>query len=75
MAVTLKKRKNGRWVKVRTKRPLLSGRTDINGDGVRDSRFRVRFFNPRNTKRCRVIARFPGDFNHRPSTARKTFNC
>jgi chitinase len=75
MAVTLKKRKNGRWVKVRTKRPLLSGRTDITGDGVRDSRYRVRFFNPRNTKRCRVIARFPGDFNHRPSTARKTFNC
>jgi chitinase len=75
MAVTLKKRKNGRWVKVRTKRPLLRGRTDLNGDGVRDSRYRVRFFNPRNTKRCRVIARFPGDFNHRPSQARKTFNC
>jgi hypothetical protein len=54
---------------------LLRGRTDLNGDGVRDSSYRVRFFNPRNTKRCRVIARFPGDFNHRPSQARKTFNC
>jgi Calx-beta domain len=75
MAVTLKKRKSGRWVNVRTKRPLLSGRTDINGDGVRDSTYRVRFFNPRNTKRCRVIARFPGDLHHRPSKARKTFNC
>jgi hypothetical protein len=75
MAVTLKKRKSGRWVNVRTKRPLLSGRTDINGDGVRDSTYRARFFNPRNTKRCRVIARFPGDLHHRPSKARKTFNC
>jgi hypothetical protein len=75
MVVTLKKRNNGRWVKVRTKRPLLRGRTDLNGDGVRDSTYRVRFFNPRNTKRCRVIARFPGDLHHRPSKARKTFNC
>jgi hypothetical protein len=75
MTVTLKKRTNGRWVKVRTKRPLLSGSLDLNGDGIRDSRYRTRFFNPKNTKRCRVIARFPGDLHHRPSKALRSFSC
>ena len=32
MKVTLKKRKGGRWVKVRTKRPRLSAGVDVNGD-------------------------------------------
>ena len=75
MTVTLKKRSQGRWVKVRTKRPLLSRGIDVNKDGVLDSKFATRFFNPRKTKRCRVIARFGGDVHHFPSTARRTFAC
>jgi hypothetical protein len=75
MTVTLKKRSQGRWVKVRTKRPLLSRGIDVNKDGVLDSKFATRFLNPRNTKRCRVIARFGGDVHHFPSTARRTFAC
>jgi hypothetical protein len=75
MTVTLKKRSNGRWVTVRTKRPLLSKGIDVNKDGVLDSVFATRYFNPRNTKRCRIIARFAGDVHHFPSTARRTFHC
>jgi hypothetical protein len=75
MTVTLKKRSNGRWVSIRTKRPLLSRGIDVNKDGVLDSKYATRFFNPRNTKRCRIIARFAGDVHHFPSTARRTFHC
>jgi hypothetical protein len=75
MTVTLKKRSQGRWVKVRTKRPLLSRGIDVNKDGVLDSKYATKFMNPRNTKRCRVIARFGGDVHHFPSTARRTFHC
>ncbi len=75
MNVTLKKRKSGRWVKVRTKRPNLSAGVDVNRDGVLDSKYSTRFLNPRNTRRCQIIARFAGDWNHYPSKARKTFRC
>jgi hypothetical protein len=75
MTVTLKKRSQGRWVKVRTKRPLLSRGIDVNKDGVLDSKYATTFLNPRKTKRCRVIARFGGDVHHFPSTARRTFHC
>lgn len=75
MTVTLKKRSNGRWVTVRIKRPLLSKGIDVNKDGVLDSKFATRFFNPSKTKRCRIIARFAGDVHHFPSTARRTFDC
>ena len=75
MYVTLRKYKSGRWVKVRTKRPGLSAPVDVNSDGVLDSRYATRFLNPPNTRRCRIIARFAGDWNHYPSKARKTFRC
>ena len=75
MFVTLKKHKSGRWVKVRTKQPGLSAGVDVNSDGVLDSRYATRFRNPPNTRRCRIIARFEGDWNHYPSKARKTFRC
>jgi hypothetical protein len=75
MTVMLKKRSNGRWVTVRTKRPLLSKGIDVNKDGALDSKFATLFFNPRNTKRCRIIASFAGDVHHFPSTARRTFHC
>ena len=75
MTVTLKKRTQGRWVKVRTKRPLLSAGIDVNRDGVLDSKFATRFMNPRNATRCRLVARFTGDLHHFPSQARRTFNC
>lgn len=75
MTVTLKKRKSGRWVKVRSKRPQLSAGVDVNGDGVLDSKYSTRFLKPKNTRRCQVIARFAGDLHHFPSKARRTFRC
>jgi urease beta subunit len=75
MVVTLYKKKGTRFVKVGTKRPTLSGSKDLNGDGLRDSSYRTAFRNPKGTRRCRAIARFPGDKHHVKSGTRKTFSC
>jgi hypothetical protein len=75
MAVTLYKKKDGRFVKVRTKRPSLGAGADANADGTPDSKYSTRFDNPRRTRRCKVVARFTGDGDHRPSRAVKTFDC
>jgi hypothetical protein len=75
MAVRLFKRKGGRFVLVRVKRPTLSAGADANKDGALDSRYRTRFINPRRVRRCRVVAHFAGDQDHKPSRARRTFNC
>jgi hypothetical protein len=75
MVVTLFKKKGVRFVKVATKRSVLSGSRDLNGDGLRDSSYRTAFRNPKRTRRCRVIAAFPGDRHHVKSRTKKTFSC
>jgi hypothetical protein len=75
MAVRLLKRKGGHFVLVRVKRPTLSPGVDVNKDGVLDSRYKTSFINPPRVHRCRVVARFAGDQDHKPSRARATFNC
>jgi hypothetical protein len=62
-------------VLVRVKRPTLRTAADANRDGVLDSKYRTRFINPRRVRRCRVVARFAGGQDHKPSRARKTFKC
>jgi hypothetical protein len=74
MVVSLFRRKNGAWVRLSVKRPLLIGRTDLNGDGFRDSRFSTRFTRP-HTGRCRIVARFRGDTDHGPSQFTKVIRC
>jgi hypothetical protein len=74
MVVKLLRRKNGRFVKIATKRPTLGRGIDTNGDGVLESGFSTRFARPR-PGRCRVVARFGGNANYAPSTARRTFDC
>ena len=74
MIVTLSRRRNGAWVKLRARRPLLVGRTDLNGDGFRDSRFSTRFTRPA-AGRCRIVARFRGDTNHGPSKFTRVIRC
>ena len=66
MVVTLFRWKNGAWVRLAVKRPLMSGTTDVNGDGFTDSRFKTGFLRPR-PGRCRIVARFRGDADHGPS--------
>jgi uncharacterized delta-60 repeat protein len=64
VVVTLYKKKGGKFVKVRSKRDRLSSR----------SRYRVAF-GRKNPGRCRVITTFPGDGDHAPSSAKRTFRC
>jgi hypothetical protein len=74
MVVTLSRRRNGVWVRLSTRRPLLIGRADLNGDGFRDSRFSTRFLRP-NPGRCRIVARFRGDSGHGPSQYTRIIRC
>ena len=62
--VTLQKKRNGTFVKIARKRPTLAAR----------SRYRAFFERPA-AGRCRIVARFPGDEDHRPSSARRNFRC
>jgi large repetitive protein len=74
MVVRLYRRKNGAWVRIAVRRPLLSGTTDLNGDGFTDSRYGARFKRPK-PGRCRIVARFPGTASHGSSRAAKNFRC
>jgi hypothetical protein len=51
-------------VKIARKRPTLGAR----------SRYRAPFERPA-AGRCRIITRFPGDDDHRPTSARRKFRC
>ena len=46
MVVRLFRKRNGVWIRLRTSRPVLRGRTDLNGDGFTDSVYRIRFLRP-----------------------------
>lgn len=74
MVVTWSRRRNGAWVRVAVKRPLLIGRADVNGDGFRDSRFSTSFRRP-SPGRCRIVAKFRGDADHGPSNYTKLISC
>lgn len=74
MVVTLSRRRNGAWVRVAVRRPFLSGKTDLNGDGFTDSVYSTRFSRPR-PGRCRIVARFRGDADHGPSQFTKAIRC
>jgi Calx-beta domain len=74
MVVKLFRKKNGVWVRLRTKRPTLSGATNLNGDGFTDSKYSTRFPRPRPGS-CMVTAVYPGDPSFGSSTAVKRFRC
>jgi len=74
MVVTLSRRKNGRWVRLVARRSQLIGRSDVNGDGFRDSRFSTRFVRPR-PGRCRIVARFRADKDHGSSQFARVIRC
>jgi large repetitive protein len=74
MIVTLSRRRNGVWVRLKARRALLIGRTDLNGDGFHDSRFSTRFTRP-GAGRCRIVARFRGDTDHGPSQFTRVIRC
>jgi hypothetical protein len=74
MIVRLYRYANGRWVRLSTHRPYLYGSSDVNLDGFMDSRFRTTFLRPR-PGTCKVVAIFPGDIDHRRSSASKKISC
>jgi hypothetical protein len=74
VVIKLFRRKNGTWVRIALKRPLLSGTTDLNGDGFTDSRYGARFKRPK-PGACRIVARFPGTAAFGSSQAAKRFRC
>jgi hypothetical protein len=74
VVVKLLKKVGGRFVAVRTKRPVLGRGRDIDHDGTRESKYQMDFRMPR-AKRCRVVVKFRGDADHKPSSARRTFSC
>ena len=74
MSVRLFRRHNGVWVRIRTRRPILAGSTDINGDGFTDSRYATRFGRPK-AGRCKIVAAYLGDAKFSPSTAVRLFRC
>jgi large repetitive protein len=68
-----KKRANGKWALLRTKRPALSVAKDFNHDGKKESKYGAAF--GRRTGRCKIVAKFPGDATHRAGQAKKVFSC
>ena len=74
VVVKLLKKVNGRFVLVAKHHPVLGRGMDLNGDGTRESKYRTSFKRP-HTNRCRVVAKFLGDADHKASTARRTFSC
>ena len=74
VVVKLFRRNNGVWVRLRTHRPVLSGTTDVNGDGFTDSRYHTRFGRPR-PGTCKVVATFVGGTSFASSKASRLFRC
>jgi hypothetical protein len=74
VVVRLFRRTNGVWVRLRTRRPVLVGTTDVNGDGFTDSKYRTRFGRPRPGS-CKVVATFVGGTSFASSKAVRLFRC
>ena len=72
--VRLYRRRNGAWVRITTKRPVLGGNIDSNGDGFTDSRYRASMAHTKHG-RCKIVASYPGDKRFSGSKAVKRFHC
>ena len=72
--VRLYRKGSGRWLRVATRRALLRGKTDTNGDGFTDSRYRSTLARAKRG-RCRIVATYPGDANFARSRKVKIFRC
>jgi hypothetical protein len=72
--VRLFRRKGGAWDLIGSRRPRLSGTSDVNADGFTDSRYSTRFTGVK-ANRCKVKATYRGDGRFAPSTDTRTFRC
>ena len=74
VVVRLYRKGSGGWVRVATRRTLLRGKTDTNGDGFTDSRYRSTLKRAKHG-RCRIVATYPGDTRFARSRTVKPFRC
>ena len=72
--VRLYRKGGGGWVRVASRRTLLRGKTDTNGDGFTDSRYRSTLARTKHG-RCRIVATYPGDTRFALSKTVKLFRC
>jgi hypothetical protein len=72
--VRLYRKGSGGWVRIASRRTLLRGKTDTNGDGFTDSRYRSTLARTKRG-RCRIVATYPGDTRFAPSRTVKAFRC
>jgi hypothetical protein len=72
--VRLYRLRNGAWVRIAAKRPILRGNTDSNGDGFTDSRYGTTLSRAKHG-RCKIVAAYPGDKRFSGSKATKRFRC
>ena len=72
--VRLYRKGGGGWVRVASRRTLLRGKTDTNGDGFTDSRYRSTLARTKHG-RCRIVATYPGDTRFARSKTVKLFRC
>jgi hypothetical protein len=72
--VRLYRKRSGKWVRLSTKKPVLRGKSDVNGDGFTDSGYATTFHRAKRG-RCKVVATYPGDTRFSGSKATKLFRC
>jgi hypothetical protein len=75
MVVKLFRKRDGRWVRIATRRPTLGAARDLNGDGRTESIYKTRFSKPRRGRVCKVVSRYRRDAKHLGSRATNRFRC
>jgi hypothetical protein len=72
--VRLYRKRGAKWVRLTTKKPVLRGKSDSNGDGFTDSGYGTTLHRAKHG-RCKIVATYPGDKQFSASKATKLFRC
>jgi hypothetical protein len=72
--VRLYRKRGAKWIRLTTRKPLLRGHSDSNGDGFSDSRYATTLHRAKRG-RCKIVATYPGDKRFSSSKVTKLFRC
>ena len=72
--VRLYRKRGAKWVRLATKKPVLRGKSDTNGDGFTDSGYATTFHRAKRG-RCKIVAMYRGDKRFTGSKTEKLFRC